>query len=62
MLDGEVEGEIDGARQTLQKDAVVVIPPGVTHRFCNRGEKSPITFNVYSPLEYPVAANVGDGA
>ncbi len=33
---------------------VVIIPPGVKHKFINSGEEPAVTFNVYSPPEYPV--------
>ena len=53
MLDGELSGEVGDERPQLRKGDVVVIPAGTKHRFTNRGSKSAITFNVYSPPAYP---------
>lgn len=55
VMEGEVEGEIAGETRTLRQGDVVVIPPGVKHRFANRGLAPAVTFNVYSPPEYPPA-------
>ncbi len=55
VLEGEVEGEIAGETRTLRQGDVVVIPSGVKHRFANRAGAPAVTFNVYSPPEYPPA-------
>lgn len=53
MLEGELAGEVGAERPTLRKGDVLVIPAGVKHRFENRGSAPAVTFNVYSPPEYP---------
>ena len=53
MLEGELAGEIGPERPTLRKGDVLLIPAGVKHRFENRGNTAAVTFNVYSPPEYP---------
>ena len=53
VLEGEVEAEMGAERRHLETGDVVLIPAGVKHRFSNRGERNAITFNVYSPPEYP---------
>ncbi len=56
MLEGEFDGEIGDEKATLKKGDVLLIPAGVKHRFTNRADKSAVTFNVYSPPEYPAGA------
>lgn len=53
MLDGELRGEVGDERPHLKKGDTIVIPAGTKHRFTNRGSKSAVTFNVYSPPAYP---------
>ena len=53
MLDGELNGEVGEDRPRLKKGDTIVIPAGTKHRFTNRGSKSAVTFNVYSPPAYP---------
>ena len=53
LLEGELAGEVGAERPTLRKGDVLVIPAGVKHRFENRGSTAAVTFNVYSPPEYP---------
>lgn len=53
VLEGEVEAEVAGEKQTLSKGSVVLVPAGVKHRFVNRSGKPAVTFNVYAPPEYP---------
>ena len=53
MLEGELAGEVGAERPTLRKGDVLVIPAGVKHRFRNVGRTPAVTFNVYSPPEYP---------
>ncbi|SRR6266446_3665707 len=48
-----LEGEVAGEKRILRKGDVVVISPGVKHRFCNLGKMTAVTFSVYSPPEYP---------
>jgi mannose-6-phosphate isomerase-like protein (cupin superfamily) len=37
----------------LTKGDVLIIPAETPHRFNNPGKKKAVTFNVYSPPEYP---------
>ena len=53
VLEGELAGEVGSERPTLRKGDVLVIPAGVKHRFENVGRTPAVTFNVYSPPEYP---------
>jgi mannose-6-phosphate isomerase-like protein (cupin superfamily) len=53
VLKGAVEGEVAGEKRMLHKGDVVVVPPGMKHRFCNPGKVTAVTFSVYSPPEYP---------
>jgi mannose-6-phosphate isomerase-like protein (cupin superfamily) len=53
MLDGELSGEVGEERPRLKKGDTILIPAGTKHRFVNRGSKSAVTFNVYSPPAYP---------
>lgn len=53
LIDGELAANIGGKRSRIKTGDVVVIPPRVKHKFTNRGDQPAITFNVYSPPEYP---------
>ena len=53
LIEGELAAEIGGKRSRMKAGDVVVIPPGVKHKFVNRAEHPAITFSVYSPPEYP---------
>ena len=52
MLDGELTGEVGDEQPHLKKGDSILIPAGIKHRFTNRGSKSAVTFNVYSPPAY----------
>lgn len=54
MLSGALTGQVGGETMRLAKGDVLVIPAGTPHRFRNPGRKSAVSFNVYSPPEYPV--------
>ena len=53
LVDGELSAEIGRKRSRLKAGDVVIIPLRVKHRFTNRGDRSAVTFSVYSPPEYP---------
>ncbi len=53
ILEGKLAGEAGAEKQDLRKGDVLFIPAGVKHRFVNRGQRRAVTFNVYSPPEYP---------
>jgi mannose-6-phosphate isomerase-like protein (cupin superfamily) len=53
LLDGELHAEVDGKKRVMIKGDSCIIPAGTPHRFENLGADSAITFNVYSPPEYP---------
>lgn len=53
VMEGEVFAEIESEGSTLREGDVVLIPPGTKHKFTNRSKKPALTFNVYSPPEYP---------
>jgi mannose-6-phosphate isomerase-like protein (cupin superfamily) len=56
MLEGEISGEVGEERPKLKKGDVIIVPAGTKHRFINRGQKTAVTFNVYSPPAYPRGA------
>jgi mannose-6-phosphate isomerase-like protein (cupin superfamily) len=47
ILTGEAVIEVDGARQVLQAQQGIEIPPGVVHQFCNESSED-VTFLVIS--------------
>jgi mannose-6-phosphate isomerase-like protein (cupin superfamily) len=53
LIEGELAAEIEGKRSRMKRGGVVVIPPRVKHKFTNRRDQPALTFNVYSPPEYP---------
>jgi mannose-6-phosphate isomerase-like protein (cupin superfamily) len=53
LVEGELEAEVGGKKQSMRKGDSCIVPAGTPHRFENRGEAPAITFNVYSPPEYP---------
>lgn len=53
LIEGELSAEIGGKHFRMKAGDVVVIQPGMKHRFTNRGDQPVVTFNVYSPPEYP---------
>ena len=50
-----MEAEVAGEKRRLKQGDIVVIPAGTKHRFQNRSDGDAVTFNVYSPPEYPPA-------
>jgi mannose-6-phosphate isomerase-like protein (cupin superfamily) len=52
VLEGEVLAELEGERKSLSRGDVIVIPPGVRHKFTNEAKQDCVTFNTYSPPEY----------
>ena len=55
VLRGKLTGEIGKEKVRLKKGDVLVISAGTPHRFKNTARKTAVTFNVYTPLEYPPA-------
>ena len=53
LLEGELEAEIGRKHDQLHPGDVCLIPAGTPHRFRNIGHCPAVTFNVYSPPEYP---------
>ena len=54
LVTGELSAEIGGKRSRMKAGDVMIVPPRVKHRFTNNGRELAVTFNVYSPPEYPV--------
>lgn len=53
VLEGEVLAEVGSSRRrTLKAGDSVVVPPGVSHRFVNKGKRPAVTFNFYAPPAY----------
>lgn len=55
MLSGKLSGTVGPETITLKKGDVLLIRAGTPHRFRNPGRRRAVTFNVYSPPEYPPA-------
>jgi mannose-6-phosphate isomerase-like protein (cupin superfamily) len=53
VIEGQVAAEIDGKRSLMNVGDFVIIPPRAKHKFTNRSDRPALTFNVYSPPEYP---------
>jgi mannose-6-phosphate isomerase-like protein (cupin superfamily) len=53
VIEGQLFAEIDGKRSLMKAGDFVIIPPRTKHKFTNRSDRPAITFNVYSPPEYP---------
>jgi mannose-6-phosphate isomerase-like protein (cupin superfamily) len=53
ILSGKLTGKVGRKRVRLAKGDVLLIPAGTPHRFNNPGKSAAVTFNVYSPPEYP---------
>jgi mannose-6-phosphate isomerase-like protein (cupin superfamily) len=53
MLSGKLSGKVGRKRVHLAQGDVLIIPAGTPHHFSNPGRRKTVTFNVYSPPEYP---------
>ena len=53
MLSGKLSGTVGRETVSLKKGDVLLIRAGTPHRFRNPGRTRAVTFNVYSPPEYP---------
>jgi len=53
MLSGKLSGNVGPETVNLKKGDILLIRAGTTHRFKNPGRQKAVTFNVYSPPEYP---------
>src|SRR5438552_1320182 len=53
MLSGKLSGTVGPETVSLKKGDILLIRAGTLHRFKNPGRQKAITFNVYSPPEYP---------
>ena len=53
VIEGKLSAEIGGRRSLMKVGDFVSIPPRVKHKFTNKSDQPAITFNVYSPPEYP---------
>ena|ERR1700748_600577 len=53
MLSGRLSGTVGPERVNLKKGDILLIRAGTPHRFKNSGRQKAVTFNVYSPPEYP---------
>lgn len=54
VIEGELIAEIGTKKRfKMKKGDAVTIPAGTKHKFCNRSKRKAVTFNVYSPPEYP---------
>ena len=46
LIEGELDVEVDNARQTIRPGASLTIPAGVKHRVINRSSRSALAFTV----------------
>ena len=53
MLSGKLSGTVGPETVSLKKGDILLIRAGTPHRFENPGRQRAVTFNVYSPPEYP---------
>jgi mannose-6-phosphate isomerase-like protein (cupin superfamily) len=53
VLSGRLSGTVGPERVSLKKGDIILIRAGTPHRFENPGRQRAVTFNVYSPPEYP---------
>ena len=53
ILSGRLSGTVGPETVNLKKGDVILIRAGTAHRFRNPGRQRAVTFNVYSPPEYP---------
>jgi len=53
LVRGALHGTIEDQEIQLKEGDTVTIRAGTRHRFTNRGSEAAVTFNVYSPPEYP---------
>jgi mannose-6-phosphate isomerase-like protein (cupin superfamily) len=53
LVEGELEAEVGGEKKFMTKGDCCIVPAGTPHRVENRGKGRAVTFNVYSPPEYP---------
>ena len=53
MLSGKLSGTVGPETVSLRKGDILLIRAGTPHRFRNPGRQKAVTFNVYSPPEYP---------
>ena len=53
MLSGKLSGTVGPETVDLKKGDILLIRAGTPHRFKNPGRQKAVTFNVYSPPEYP---------
>ena len=54
LLEGELWAEVGKENRKMSKGDSCIVSAGTPHRFENRGKGRAVTFNVYSPPEYPV--------
>jgi len=53
LLEGELQADVGGEKRIMRKGDTCIVTAGTPHRFENRGKGRAVTFNVYSPPEYP---------
>ena len=53
LIQGVLAAEIGSEHFTMKTGDMVIIPPGVKHKFSNYSAAVAVTFNTYCPPEYP---------
>jgi mannose-6-phosphate isomerase-like protein (cupin superfamily) len=53
LLEGKLRAEVGKEKRAMEKGETCIVPAGIPHRFSNCGKKRAVSFNIYSPPEYP---------
>jgi mannose-6-phosphate isomerase-like protein (cupin superfamily) len=52
FVSGAGEARVDGEKQAVEPDDLVVVPAGVTHNFVNTGPNPLVLYTVYGPPDH----------
>src|SRR2546426_141039 len=55
VLRGQMYGEVGDESAMFKEGDVVIVPPGVEHRFQNRDDEVCVSFNIYTPAAFEQA-------
>ena len=53
VMEGEISAVVGTEKRVLKRGDTCIIPAGTPHRLTNPGKENALTFNVYTPPEYP---------
>jgi len=60
VVTGELLAEVADEKKTLGPGDICIVPAGTPHRFVNTGKETSLSFNVYTPPEYPADQTYDD--